>query len=182
MHLVETGLEDLFIIEPKVFGDHRGYFFESYNQRAFHKLGIKNNFVQDNESLSSYGTLRGLHFQKREYAQAKLVRVVKGKVLDVVIDIRPNSKTFGKHFSCELSEENKKMFLVPRGFAHGFIVLSESAIFQYKCDNFYSPENEAGIIWDDPDLGIDWLVPKDKTILSEKDLLLPFFKDIKDLL
>ncbi len=179
MNKIESGFEGLFVLEPKIFGDHRGYFFESYNEQKFHELGIKNIFIQDNESLSNYGTLRGLHFQKGEFAQAKLVRVVKGTVLDVVVDIRQNSKTFGKSFSCELSEENKKMMMIPRGFAHGFVVLSETAIFQYKCDNLYSPQNEGGIRFDDPDLAIDWMIPADKLLISEKDKKLGFLKDIR---
>ncbi len=178
MNLVETGFDGLFVLEPKVFGDHRGYFFESYNQKTFTDLGIKNNFIQDNESLSNYGTLRGLHFQKGEFAQAKLVRVVKGSVLDVVVDIRSGSKTYGKSFTCELTEQNKKMMMIPRGFAHGFVVLSETAIFQYKCDNLYSPQNEGGIRFDDPDLKIDWRVPLDKVLLSDKDKKLPFLKEL----
>lgn len=178
MNLVSTGFDELFVLEPKVFGDHRGYFFESYNQKTFIDLGIKNNFIQDNESLSNYGTLRGLHFQKGEFAQAKLVRVVKGSVLDVVVDIRPDSKTFGKKFSCELSEENKKILMIPRGFAHGFVVLSDTAIFQYKCDNLYSPQNEGGIRFDDPELAIDWKISMDKVLLSDKDKKLPFFKEL----
>ncbi|MFY7994464.1 MAG: dTDP-4-dehydrorhamnose 3,5-epimerase [Bacteriovoracaceae bacterium] len=178
MNLVETGFDGLFVLEPKVFGDHRGYFFESYNQKTFIDLGIKNNFIQDNESLSNYGTLRGLHFQKGEFAQAKLVRVVKGSVLDVVVDIRSGSKTYGKSFTCELTEQNKKMMMIPRGFAHGFVVLSETAIFQYKCDNLYSPHNEGGIRFDDPDLKIDWRVPLDKVLLSDKDKKLPFLKEL----
>ena len=179
MNKVETGFEGLYVLEPKVFGDHRGYFFESYNQKTFHDLGITNTFIQDNESLSNYGTLRGLHFQKGEYAQAKLVRVVKGRVLDVVVDVRPGSKTFGKSFSCELTEENKKMMMIPRGFAHGFVVLSETAIFQYKCDNLYSPQNEGGIRFDDPNLAIDWMIPAEKLLISEKDKKLGFLKDIR---
>ena len=178
MNLVSTGFDELFVLEPKVFGDHRGYFFESYNQKTFIDLGIKNNFIQDNESLSNYGTLRGLHFQKGEFAQAKLVRAVKGSVLDVVVDIRPDSKTFGKKFSCELSEENKKILMIPRGFAHGFVVLSDTAIFQYKCDNLYSPQNEGGIRFDDPELAIDWKVPMGKVLLSDKDKKLPLFKEL----
>lgn len=178
MNLVSTGFDGLFVLEPKVFGDHRGYFFESYNQKTFIDLGIKNNFIQDNESLSNYGTLRGLHFQKGEFAQAKLVRAVKGSVLDVVVDIRPDSKTFGKSFSCELSEENKKMMMIPRGFAHGFVVLSDTAIFQYKCDNLYSPQNEGGIRFDDPELAIDWKVPMGNVLLSDKDKKLPFLKEL----
>jgi dTDP-4-dehydrorhamnose 3,5-epimerase len=178
MNLVNTGIEDLYILEPKVFGDHRGYFFESYNEEVFHKLGIMNRFVQDNESFSTYGTLRGLHFQKGEFAQSKLVRVIKGRVLDVAVDLRTNSKSFGRTFCCELSEENKKMMLIPRGFAHGFVVLSESAIFCYKCDNFYSPSHEAGINWNDPVLKIDWKIPHEDILLSSKDMSYPMFKDI----
>lgn len=176
MNRIETGFEGLYILEPKVFGDHRGYFLESYNLSTFKELGITNTFVQDNESFSSYGTLRGLHFQKGEFAQAKLVRAVKGKVLDVVVDIRPDSKTYGKSFTVELSEENKRIFMVPRGFAHGFAVLSETAIFQYKCDNLYSPANEGGIIYNDKDLSIDWKIPEEKILLSDKDKKLPTFQ------
>lgn len=179
MKLIDTGIKDLYVIEPRVFGDHRGYFFESYNKQAFDELGLKYNFVQDNESFSKYGTLRGLHFQKGEYAQAKLVRVVQGKVLDVAVDLRTGSTTFGKSYSIELSDENKKMFIIPRGFAHGFVVLSESAIFNYKCDNFYSQVNEGGILYNDPELEIDWRVPEDKIILSEKDKSNPLLKDFK---
>lgn len=178
MKKVETGIKDLWILEPKVFGDSRGYFFESYNQKLFTELGLTNKFVQDNESFSSYGTLRGLHFQKGEFAQAKLVRAVKGAIKDVVVDLRKDSATFGKTFSCELTEENKRMMLVPRGFAHGFVVLSETCIFSYKCDNFYSPENESGIFYGDADLAIDWQVPREKMILSEKDKKLKTFKEI----
>ena len=173
MNLVETGIKDLYMIEPKVFGDHRGYFLETYNQSTFKQLGLNYNFVQDNESFSKYGTLRGLHFQKGEHAQAKLVRVLSGKVLDVAVDLRKDSPTYGKHYSVELSEENKKLFIVPRGFAHGFVVLSETALFSYKCDNFYAPAHEGGLAYNDPDLKIDWIVPNDKLILSDKDLKNP---------
>lgn len=173
MKLVETGIEDLYVIEPRVFGDHRGYFLETYNQSTFKKLGLNYEFVQDNESFSKYGTLRGLHFQKGEYAQAKLVRVLAGKVLDVAVDLRKGSTTYGKHFSVELSAENKKLFIVPRGFAHGFIVLSEAALFSYKCDNFYNPAHEGGIAYDDESLQIDWIVPVEDIILSDKDLKNP---------
>jgi len=169
MKKILTSLEDLYILEPKVFGDDRGYFFESYNEKTFKEQGLDYKFVQDNESFSSYGTLRGLHFQKGEFAQAKLVRVLKGIVLDVAVDIRKESSTFGQHVAVELSEENKRMMIIPRGFAHGFVVLSESAIFQYKCDNFYSPQNEGGIAWNDSDLDINWRVPSEKIILSDKD-------------
>lgn len=178
MNLVETGIKDLFIIEPKVFGDNRGYFLETFNQNQFQKLGLNYNFIQDNESFSKYGTLRGLHFQKGEFAQAKLVRVIQGKVRDVVLDIRKGSVTFGKSFSVELSEENKKMLLIPRGFAHGFIVLSETAVFSYKCDNTYNPSQEGGIAYNDPDLKIEWFIPQDKILLSEKDKLNPTLKEI----
>ena len=169
MKLIETGMADLFIIEPKVFGDERGYFFESYNHEQFKKNGLNYNFIQDNESFSKLGTLRGLHFQKGEFAQAKLVRAVSGSILDVVVDLRPNSKTFGKKLEIELNEVNKRSVIVPRGFAHGFIVLSETALFAYKCDNIYNPSAEGGIAYNDKDLKIDWRVPSDKMILSEKD-------------
>lgn len=171
MNIIKTAIEGVVIIEPKVFGDERGYFFESFSQKQFQEEVCNTTFVQDNESKSSYGVLRGLHFQKGEYAQAKLVRVVKGKVLDVAVDIRKGSPTFGKHVSVELTEENKRQFFVPRGFAHGFVVLSDEAIFQYKCDNFYAPEHEGGIAWNDPELGIDWKIDSKEAILSEKDKL-----------
>jgi dTDP-4-dehydrorhamnose 3,5-epimerase len=174
MTAIETKLKGCFIIEPKVLEDQRGYFFESFNQNKFNDLIGKNiDFVQDNESFSSKGVLRGLHFQTGEYAQAKLVRVVKGTVLDVVVDIRKDSPTFSKHFSIELSEENKTQLFVPRGFAHGFIVLSDTAIFSYKCDNFYNKSSEQGLRYDDPSLGIDWKLPPNEFIVSEKDLALP---------
>lgn len=173
MNFIETKLKECFIIEPKVFNDERGYFMESFNQNTFNKLiGQNINFIQDNESFSTKGVLRGLHFQKGEYAQAKLVRVVKGCVLDVAVDIRKDSPTFGEHVSLELSEENKKQFFVPRGFAHGFIVLSDTAIFSYKCDNFYNKESEGGIIYNDKQLNIDWKLNEYKFIISEKDMLL----------
>lgn len=178
MKLVETKVSDLYLIEPKVFGDKRGYFFESFNHNSFSALGLNYTFVQDNESYSSYGTLRGLHFQTGTHAQAKLVRVVKGEVLDVVVDLRVDSKTFGVSQTFHLTEENKHMVMVPRGFAHGFVVLSETAIFQYKCDNFYDPKNESGIRWNDSTLNIDWRVSVDKVLLSEKDLKLPSFKEL----
>lgn len=179
MNLVETGIKDLFIIEPKVFGDHRGYFLESYNQNSFKELGLNYNFIQDNESFSKYGTLRGLHFQKGEHAQAKLVRVVQGKVLDIAVDLRAGSQTFGKVFSVELSGENKRMLIIPRGFAHGFVVLSEVALFAYKCDNLYAPAFEGGIAYDDPELNIDWKVSQADIILSEKDKRNQSFMDFK---
>ena len=169
MNIITTEIEGLLILEPKVFGDERGYFFESFSQREFEEKVCKTVFVQDNESKSGYGVLRGLHFQKTPFEQAKLVRVVKGKVLDVAVDIREDSPTFGKHVSVELSEENKRQMFVPRGFAHGFAVLSEEAIFQYKCDNYYMPQAEGGILWNDPVLNIDWKIPMEDVILSEKD-------------
>ena len=169
MNIIKTDIEGVVIIEPKVFGDSRGYFFESYSQRDFNSLVGEVNFVQDNESKSCYGVIRGLHFQKPPFEQSKLVRVVKGKVLDVAVDIREGSPTFGKHVAVELSEENHRQLFIPKGFAHGFSVLSEEAVFQYKCDNFYAPEYEGAIAWNDPALGIDWRIPVDKVIISEKD-------------
>ena len=169
MNIIKTDIEGVVIIEPKVFGDSRGYFFESYSQRDFNSLVGEVNFVQDNESKSCYGVIRGLHFQTPPFEQSKLVRVVKGKVLDVAVDIREGSPTFGKHVAVELSEENHRQLFIPKGFAHGFSVLSEEAVFQYKCDNFYAPEYEGAIAWDDPALGIDWRIPVDKVIISEKD-------------
>jgi len=179
MTATETKLRGCFIIEPKVFKDPRGYFFESFNQNKFNALiGQKINFVQDNESFSSKGVLRGLHFQTGAYAQAKLVRVIKGRVLDVVVDMRKESPTFSEHFSIELSEDNKRQLFVPKGFAHGFIVLSETAIFSYKCDNFYNKASEQGLRYDDPSLGIDWKLPANEFIVSEKDLVLPTLSNI----
>jgi len=179
MTATETKLKGCFIIEPSVLNDPRGYFFESFNQSKFNELiGKTIDFVQDNESFSSKGVLRGLHFQTGAYAQAKLVRVVKGTVLDVVVDMRKESPTFSKHFSIELSEDNKRQLFVPRGFAHGFIVLSETAIFSYKCDNFYNKESEQGLRYDDPSLGIDWMLPASEFIISEKDLVLPTLSNI----
>ncbi|MBP1594032.1 MAG: dTDP-4-dehydrorhamnose 3,5-epimerase [Bacteroidetes bacterium] len=169
MNVIKTELEGVVIIEPRVFKDDRGYFFESFSQKNFEEQVCNTVFVQDNESKSSYGVLRGLHFQKPPYAQSKLVRVVKGKVLDVAVDIRKGSATFGKHVAVELSAENKRQFFLPRGFAHGFAVLSEEAVFQYKCDNFYAPQSEGALAWDDPDLGIDWQIPSEDVLLSEKD-------------
>lgn len=177
MKIIETGIKDLFVIEPQVFKDNRGYFFESYNQKKFAELGLNYNFVQDNQSFSSYGVIRGLHYQLNPMAQAKLVRVISGKVLDVAVDLRKDSPTFGKHFSVELSDQNFLQFLIPRGFAHGFSVLSKTAIFFYKCDNFYSKESEAGILYNDPSLNIDWKIPQDKAIVSDKDKKNPHFED-----
>ena len=177
MEVIKTAIEGLVIIEPKVFGDARGYFFESFSQREFEEKVRQINFVQDNESMSSYGVMRGLHFQAPPFTQSKLVRCVKGKVLDVAVDIRKGSPTYGQHVAVELSEDNHRQFFVPRGFAHGFAVLSETAIFQYKCDNFYAPQSEGVLAWDDPDLGIDWKVPADKVLLSDKDKCHPCLKD-----
>ena len=178
MNVIETKIKDLVIIEPRVFADDRGYFFESFSQRAFEEKVCKTTFVQDNESKSSYGVLRGLHFQKGEYAQSKLVRVIEGTVLDVAVDLRPDSPTYGQYEAVELSAENKRQFFVPRGFAHGFAVLSETATFQYKCDNFYAPQHEGAIAWNDPDLNIDWRIPTDKVLLSEKDKKHPTLKEL----
>lgn len=179
MIVKETKLKGCFILEPKIFKDNRGYFFETFNQNTFNTLTGQNiNFIQDNESFSSKGVLRGLHYQMGNYAQAKLVRVIKGSVLDVVVDIRKDSITFGQHFSIELSEENKTQLFIPRGFAHGFIVLSDTAIFSYKCDNLYNKEAEGGIMYNDKDLNIDWILNEDEFLVSEKDLQLPAFKNI----
>jgi len=169
MNIIKTSIEGVVIIEPRLFKDERGYFFESFNQREFEEKVFKTTFVQDNESKSSYGVIRGLHYQKPPFAQSKLVRVIKGAVLDVAVDIRKGSPTFGQHVAVELTEENHRQFFIPRGFAHGFSVLSEEVIFQYKCDEFYHPEAEGAIAWNDTELGIDWKIPRDKVILSEKD-------------
>ena len=179
MEVIKTDIEDVLIIEPRVFGDARGYFFESFNAREFaEKTGIQVSFVQDNESMSHYGVLRGLHYQQPPYAQSKLVRVVKGCVLDVAVDIRKGSPTFGQHVAVELSAESHRQFYMPKGIAHGFSVLSDEVIFQYKCDEFYAPQSEGAIAWDDPDLAIDWQLPVDKIILSEKDCHHPYLRDI----
>lgn len=170
MEVIKTDIEGVLIVEPRVFGDSRGYFFESFNAREFaEKTGVDVTFVQDNESRSYYGVLRGLHFQLPPYTQSKLVRVVKGRVLDVAVDIRKGSPTYGQHVSCDLTEDNHRQFFISKGFAHGFCVLSEDAIFQYKCDHFYHPEVDGGINILDESLGIDWGIPMDKAILSEKD-------------
>ena len=179
MEVIKTKIPGVVIIEPRLFPDARGYFFESFSQREFEEKVGKIDFVQDNESKSSYGVLRGLHFQKPPYAQSKLVRVVKGAVLDVAVDIRKGSPTFGQHVAVELTEDNHRQFFIPRGFAHGFAVLTDEVIFQYKCDNFYAPASEGAIAWDDPDLGIDWRVPAEKVILSEKDKKHPRLKEIE---
>lgn len=181
MNVIKTDIEGVVIIEPKVFGDDRGYFFESFSQPRFDELVRPVKFVQDNESKSRYGVLRGLHFQKGEHAQSKLVRVVKGRVLDVAVDIRKGSPTFGKYVAVELSEDNHRQFFIPRGFAHGFLVLSEEAVFQYKCDNLYAPESEGSIIWNDPEIGIDWGLAAEDVVLSPKDMCHPMLKDAPEL-
>jgi len=178
MTIEETYIHGCVVITPNVYEDNRGYFFESFNQKKFNDLtGLKINFVQDNQSKSEKGVLRGLHFQIGESAQAKLVRVIKGRVLDVCVDLRPNSKTFKKHFAIELSENNKKQLFIPRGFAHGFVVLENNTIFSYKCDNYYDKSSERGIRFDDRELNIDWRLPKESIILSEKDQALPTLKE-----
>lgn len=177
INVIDTEIEGVKIIEPKIFNDSRGYFFESFSQKEFEEKVCKTIFVQDNESRSVAGVVRGLHFQKPPFTQAKLVRVIKGAVLDVAVDIRKGSPTFGKHVAVELSEHNHRQFFVPRGFAHGFAVLSDEAVFQYKCDNYYAPQSEGAIAWNDPALGIDWRVPESNRILSEKDSNHPLLKD-----
>jgi dTDP-4-dehydrorhamnose 3,5-epimerase len=169
MKIIKTSIAGVVIIEPQIFNDDRGYFFESFSQREFNEKVRPINFIQDNESKSSYGVLRGLHFQKSPYAQSKLVRVIKGSVLDVAVDIRKGSPTFGQHVAVELTENNHLQFFIPRGFAHGFSVLSDEVIFQYKCDSFYAPQSEGSFAWDDPYLAIDWKIPTSQIILSEKD-------------
>ena len=182
MNIIKTNILGVLIIEPRVFKDSRGYFFESFSQREFDEkvtpiLGHSINFVQDNESMSSYGVMRGLHYQRMPYTQSKLVRCVKGAVLDVAVDIRKGSPTFGQHVAVELTEDNHRQFFVPRGFAHGFAVLSETAVFQYKCDNFYAPQADGGISILDASLGIDWKIPTEKALLSEKDTKHALLKD-----
>lgn len=181
MKVIRTDIEDVVVIEPDVFGDDRGYFMESFSERRFSEMVRPVVFVQDNESRSRHGVLRGLHFQRPPFSQSKLVRVVKGAVLDVAVDIRRGSPTFGKHVAVELTEQNHLQCFIPRGFAHGFVVLSDEAVFQYKCDGFYAPEAEGAIAWDDPDLGIDWRLPSAEIILSEKDSLNPCLKDVESL-
>ncbi len=178
MEIIKTDIEDVLLLQPRLFEDERGYFFESYSKRDFDKQVREIKFVQDNESKSAYGVLRGLHFQKWPFTQSKLVRVLSGKVLDVAVDIRKGSPTYGKSVAVELSGENKLMFFIPKGFAHGFVVLSPQVVFQYKCDEFYHPESEGGIAWDDPDLAIDWKIPAEDLILSEKDKHHPLLRDI----
>ena len=178
MKIKETHIPGLLVVEPQVYGDSRGYFFESFNAAKFAELtGIDTQFVQDNESRSSYGVVRGLHMQLPPHAQAKLVRVVEGRVLDVAVDLRKDSPTFGKHFAIELTGENHLQVYIPKGFAHGFSVLSETAVFQYKCDGYYAPASEAAIAWNDPDLGIDWKLPSEDAVLSDKDRNHPSLKE-----
>ncbi len=177
MEVIKTDLEGVVIIEPRLFSYDRGYFYESFSDREFTEKGCETVFVQDNQSKSSYGVLRGLHFQKAPHAQSKLVRVVKGKVLDVAVDIRKGSPTYGKHVAVELTEDNHRQLFIPSGFAHGFVVLSEEVIFQYKCDNFYSKESEGALMWNDPELGIDWGIAESEAILSDKDTKNSLLKD-----
>jgi dTDP-4-dehydrorhamnose 3,5-epimerase len=179
MEIIETGIEGLLILKPRIFEDPRGYFFESYNKDKFAALGIHNEFIQDNQSKSSRGVVRGLHCQTKPYSQAKLVRCLQGAVLDVAVDIRKGSPTYGKHFTIELSEENQTMFMIPRGFLHGFSVLSETAVFQYKCDNPYHPESERGIDPYDKELNIDWGFTKEEAVLSSKDVDAPAFSTVE---
>ena len=181
MNIIETSIKGVVILEPRIFADDRGYFFESFSHKVFDELVRPIRFVQDTESKSKYGVLRGVHFQKGEHAQSKLGRVVKGKVWDVAVDIRRGSPTFGKYVSVDLSEENKRQFFIPRGFAHGFAVLSQEAIFQYKCDHYYAPESEGAIAWNDPDIGIDWPVAASDILLSEKDKKHPRLADSLEL-
>lgn len=180
MKVIETAISGVLVVEPTIFGDDRGYFFESYNERDFTEKVGKVDFVQDNESKSRYGVVRGLHFQKPPFAQSKLVRVIVGRVLDVAVDIRKGSPTFGKHVAVELTAENHLQFFMPKGIAHGFAVLSQEAVFQYKCDNFYAPQSEGAIAWNDPALDIDWRIPSDEVILSEKDKHHPVLAEIAD--
>lgn len=177
MNVIHTALEGVVIIEPRIFKDARGYFFESFSQKEFDEKVMPIRFVQDNESMSSYGVMRGLHYQKMPYTQSKLVRCVEGAVLDVAVDIRHGSPTFGQHVAVELTEDNHRQFFIPRGFAHGFAVLTETAVMTYKCDNFYAPQADAGIQLRDESLGIDWRIPIMEAILSEKDLKQPFLQD-----
>ena len=177
MEVIKTDIEGVVILEPRVFRDARGYFFESFSAREFCEKVVPVTFVQDNESYSSYGVIRGLHFQKPPFTQAKLVRVIKGAVLDVAVDIRKGSPTYGQHVAVELTAENHRQLFIPHGFAHGFSVLSDEVLFQYKCDNYYAPQSEGGILWNDPSLGIDWRIPAEKAILSEKDFNHPLLKD-----
>lgn len=178
MNVITTPIEGLLIVEPQLFGDARGYFVETYNEARYDAAGIKARFVQDNQSMSAYGVVRGLHFQKPPYSQAKLVSCIEGSVLDVAVDLRSDSPTYGQHFAVVLSEENHRQFFIPKGFAHGFSVLSERAVFSYKCDELYHPEAEGGILFTDPELGIDWQIPVEKMIISAKDTCHPLLKDL----
>ena len=180
MEVIKTELEGVVILEPRLFKDDRGYFFESFSQREFDEKVRPVKFVQDNESKSVYGVLRGLHFQKPPFAQSKLVRVIQGAVIDVAVDIRVGSPTYGKHVAVELTAENHRQLFIPRGFAHGFSVLTDEVVFQYKCDNFYAPQSEGAIAWNDPALGIDWRIPEASVILSEKDKHHPLLKDLPE--
>lgn len=178
MKITKTALDGVVIIEPQVFEDARGYFFESWNKAKMEEAGLNYDFIQDNQSKSCYGTIRGIHFQKGEFSQAKLVRVLQGTVLDVAVDLRKDSKTFGQHVAVELSAENNRQLMIPRGFGHGFSVLTPTAVFAYKCDNVYNKASETGIRFDDPALGIDWKVKPEEAVLSDKDKILPFLKDV----
>lgn len=179
MNIIKTDLEGVLIIEPDVFGDDRGYFYESFNAKRFkEQTGIDVNFVQDNESKSKYGVVRGLHFQKGDYAQTKLVHVARGRILDIALDIRKDSPTYGRHVAIELSDQNHRQLYISKGFAHGFSVLSDEAVFQYKCDNYYAPQSEGGILWNDPAISIDWQIPISDIVLSEKDKKHPLLKDL----
>lgn len=182
MKVSDTGIEGLYVLEPVVYPDDRGYFFESYNKNDFDRSVAGTVFVQDNESMSSYGVIRGLHFQKDGYGQSKLVRAAAGRILDVAVDLRPGSPTFGKHFSVELSDANKKQLFIPKGFAHGFSVLSRTAVCIYKCDGFYAPGHEGSIRWNDPDLSIDWKIPEKDVMVSEKDGRAGSFREFENAL
>ncbi len=179
MNVIETPIKGLYVIEPRVFKDDRGFFFETYNEERYSAAGIEQRFVQDNMSKSQYGVIRGLHFQKPPYSQAKLVQVIKGSVYDVAVDLRSGSPTYGQWYGVELTEENHRQFIIPRGFAHGFSVLSEEAIFSYKCDNLYHPEAEGGVMYNDPTLAIDWKIEPGREIISPKDMLHCGFKDLE---
>lgn len=180
-YFTETFIKDLLVFTPEVFEDERGYFFESYNQSIFKHAGLDIEFVQDNQSYSQYGVLRGLHYQQGKHAQSKLVRVIQGEILDVALDLRPNSSTFGKHFKIVLSEQNKQQLFIPKGFAHGFVVLSKTAIFSYKCDNFYNKESESGIRYNDPELSIDWQIPNEDIMINARDNTLPLLASIVEI-
>ena len=179
MEVIETGFEGLKVIKPQVFGDNRGFFMETYNESRYREAGIDYQFVQDNMSSSTYGVVRGLHFQRPPYTQAKLVQVIEGRVLDVAVDLRHGSATYGKWYSVELTGENRWQFMIPRGFAHGFAVLSERAVFSYKCDNLYNPQSEGGVRFDDPDLNIDWKIDLGQAVTSDKDKQHPYFRDME---